>query len=657
MILMFDEVIWFNKILRPFFAGIDHMIYSLIGWILEGIFTLANLQVSVDLVKVIYQRIYVVLSLFMIFKLSISFLQYLTNPDAMTDKERGFGKLLTRIVIMLCMLVAVPILFFEPVKDNKPILVVLQDGVLGTLPKVILGMEETDSVTENAQNNGQIMAIQMLKSLYYPAACDPDRTDIYNEETCNEEKSTNEISSLAQFKSSITSNKDGYYTYQYVWPMTTVAGVFLAVILLGIAIDVAIRVFKLLILQVIAPVPIMSYIDPKSSKDGAFGNWSKNLVSTYIDIFVKIGIVYIILMLISEVFKGSLFNEEIAPGNFKLGAFIKVFLIIGLFKFAKDAPKFIKDALGMKDSGGGGIFGGLSTLGAAAGTLGGAAAGLIGGVAGGAAAATAAGQNKALGALKGLGGGLAGAARGGIQGAKGAAKGNLIKGMSGAISAQNALTQRKMEAAADGSTLLGRMGARSSKFFTGQDAADRDESRLKTLEEEKSKFDTAATAQGNLYDYIMDQGKKKGATSIIGTGFRGGTLVTSYDKYNTAYQTAKSQGAHSFTFTDEAGFSHDIETNSGEAAALLGDLQEASATHWAINNQTDAALIQYQEQAGVVIGSRDASGNLYEAGNLKKAKKGNEAESRRVARESFNIKTSKGYKANRANAAAVKKGK
>ena len=46
----------------------------------------------------------------------------------------------------------------------------------------------------------------------------------------------------------------------------------------GITIDVAKRVFKLIILEVVAPIPIMSLIDPKSSKDGAFSHWLKSLI-------------------------------------------------------------------------------------------------------------------------------------------------------------------------------------------------------------------------------------------------------------------------------------------------------------------------------------------------------------------------------------------
>lgn len=667
MILTFDSVGWFSDKIRGFFGSIDYLIYSLISWVVEGIFNLSSLATNPTLAQEIYQRIYVILAIFMVFKLSFSFIKYLVSPDTMTDKEQGVGKLIARTVTMLAILIMLPVLFFStdlPYMGGETVLTVLQNGVVKTIPKIILGVADTeDSTSKSARENGDYMALMMIGSLYYPSICNPDSDNYIGEEEAVKKCSFTDFGdynrdgevNLKDFYSTINNEGDSdEYEFQYMWPLTTIAGVLLIVILGGICIDVAIRVFKLLVLEMMAPIPVMTYIDPKSSKDGAFSKWLGSFISTYVDLFIKLATVYLLLLLISKMFangNGALFaNGGISSIDGVMSRnLVRVFLVIGLFKFAKDAPKFIKDAMGIKDSGGGGLFGGLATLGAAAGTIGGAAAGLVGGAAGGVAAAKAAGNNKFLGAMKGIGGGAAGLVRGGAQGAKGAAKGNLFKGMSGAIAAQNAVSQRKITAAQDGSTWTGRMKSKASEFFTGQNAADRDEQRLAQLQEEKSKYDTSATAQGNLYDYIMDKAVKAGSSTVVGAAFRGGTLNTSYDKFNTAYQTAKSKGASTFSIRDDStGAVYSLATNSGEAAKLAGDLQEASATAWATANADDAALQQYENQAGVENGHYDAVG-------LKASKKSNEAESRRVTRESFDLKTSKGYKANKANAAAIKK--
>lgn len=47
----------------------------------------------------------------MLFKIIISFIQILINPDKMDDKEQGVGNILMRVVISLLLIVLVPSIF------------------------------------------------------------------------------------------------------------------------------------------------------------------------------------------------------------------------------------------------------------------------------------------------------------------------------------------------------------------------------------------------------------------------------------------------------------------------------------------------------------------------------------------------------------------
>ena len=409
MFLMFDKVDWFNEFLRGFFGGIDYLIYSLIAWIVEGIFNLANLGANQALVEVLYQRVYVILGVFMIFKISFSFIQYIVSPDAMSDKERGIGKLVSRVLITLVMIIICPILFFTPfseladglpgdytLSEDGPLLSVIQNGVIKTIPRLILG-ENNEMDAEGANDYGDYMAILMLRSFYFPEEYQYSATY----DVISNKENVNDLDSFRNSLDDLKGSNNEVYKYYYMWPLSTIGGVVMVVILLGIAVDVAIRCFKLIILQMIAPVPIMSYIDPKASKDGAFASWTKTFLSTYLDLFIKLGTVYMTLFLISRLFSedNGLFSNlgTKVKGGFMAMTFVRVFLIVGLFKFAKDLPKFVKDALGIKDSGGGGGFMGKALAG-----LAGAAAGFAGGVAAG-----------------GLAGGLSGIVSGASAGAAG----------------------------------------------------------------------------------------------------------------------------------------------------------------------------------------------------------------------------------------------
>lgn len=380
MILMFDSVGWFNNILRPFFGGIDYLVYTLLGWVIEGIFNLSSIFASKDVTEIIYTRIYTVLAIFMVFKLTFSFIKYVVSPDTMVDKEQGVGKIIARTLTMLAILIILPTIFFKSdifPGQNAPILTMLQNGVIKTLPKVILGISDDNvNTTTTAKEKGNVMALNMLSSLYYPNECK-------DAAVCD---SDNKLTSLSGFSTSLNmTDTNSSYVYYYMWPLTTLCGIILVFILVGIAVDVAIRVFKLMILQMIAPIPVMTYIDPKSSKDGAFNSWIKTFTTTYLDIFIKLGTVYLLLLLVNEFFSGKLFGNVYKTFGFASGNFVMIFLIIGLFQFAKQAPKFIKDALGIKDSGGGSFMGkALSGMaGAAAGFAGGlATGGLAGGLSG-----------------------------------------------------------------------------------------------------------------------------------------------------------------------------------------------------------------------------------------------------------------------------------
>lgn len=377
MILMFDSVGWFNNLLRPFFGGIDYLVYTLLGWVIEGIFNLSSIFASKDVTEIIYTRIYTVLAIFMVFKLTFSFIKYVVSPDTMVDKEQGVGKIIARTLTMLAILIILPTIFFKSdifPGQNAPILTMLQNGVIKTLPKVILGIsDDNGNTTTTAKENGNVMALNMLSSLYYPNECK-------DAAVCD---SDNKLTSLSGFSTSLNmTDTNSSYVYYYMWPLTTLCGIILVFILVGIAVDVAIRVFKLMILQMIAPIPVMTYIDPKSSKDGAFNSWIKTFTTTYLDIFIKLGTVYLLLLLVKEFFSGKLFGNVYKTLGFASGNFVMIFLIIGLFQFAKQAPKFIKDALGIKDSGGGSFMG--KALSGMAGAVAGFAGGLAtGGLAGG----------------------------------------------------------------------------------------------------------------------------------------------------------------------------------------------------------------------------------------------------------------------------------
>lgn len=500
---------WINNILRTILAGFDYVIYGLVKNVLFLTFDLANLTTSSKILNGIYSRIYVLLGVFMAFKLSFSFFQYIVDPESMTGKsEKGVGKLISRTIVMLVALVGLPTILFGG-GDGEGLIQRAQNAFLPMLPRIIFGISEDSGVsasngnnTEDITNAANTMAAYTLSAFFAPS---PDLDSVCEGQYAN----TPYITSLDQFISNVnvscrntTGKGDSakYYKYSYLCIVSTVVGLLLVIILLGIALDVGKRVFKMVILQAIAPIPIMSLIDPKSSKDGAFSHWLKSLISTFLEIFIKLGLVYLVLMFIQYIISGGLFSNLPSfsgSSGFARSTFLHVTLIIALLLFAKEAPKFIKDAMGIKDTGGG--FG--QGMGAAMGAIGGAIGGFMGGR------------------------GLAGMATGAMAGATadpkvgGYAAGRDIAGQlrTGDKNWKGGLANSFMRSARDhqGAREARKLGVTSASLSDAKDAMKKDEELVESLQQaygeavQSGDASAIATARTNLNNAIKQSRASK----------------------------------------------------------------------------------------------------------------------------------------------------
>lgn len=220
----------------------------------------------------------------------------------------------------------------------------LQNKLLPVVPRIIVGTANTltsDRVYDVSEN----MALTMIQAFAHKKdGCDGD-----------------EISNLGNFLVSIndacSSSSSKTYRYDYLPIISTIVGVAMCYCLFSMAIQVSIRAIKLIILRMMAPIPVISYIDPKSSKDGAFSHWVKTFMMTWGELFINLGILYFIVyivdfMISKDAWRGF-FSSTSGNGLVSIwdGAMLLSFLIVGLFFFGKSAPKFVFDALGIKDKG------------------------------------------------------------------------------------------------------------------------------------------------------------------------------------------------------------------------------------------------------------------------------------------------------------------
>lgn len=366
---------WFLGIIRGLFAAIDKVVIWLIESLYDLIFQISSVQVFDNASLAAFaNRITVILSIFMIFKLSLSFLNYIVNPDAMTDKSKGFSKLIQNIAVALVLLVSYQFLFDKAMELQQKIV----DN--NTIPKLIIG-----SVGKNVKNSSTISFplfsafVVPNNDILYSTSTDPNLTgcrsysryiegskpsatcDLWgagyqdNVATDNSTVGTNtntqmdyivehqDTNALLDFLLRI--KKGDIFAFDYKFIISTICGAFAALVLLSFCMDVAVRIIKLYFLRLIAPIPIISYIDPIKG-EGIFKKWLSNVGKTYADLFIRLIAIFFAIFIIQQV-SVNMGNLKDFNGNPIENPLVILFIIIGALMFAKQFPKLIQDITGI----------------------------------------------------------------------------------------------------------------------------------------------------------------------------------------------------------------------------------------------------------------------------------------------------------------------
>ena len=317
------------------------MTIKLLMWIkplLSLIFELANTTFfKQDAIKDVTNRIYIILGILMIFKIAVACIQFLISPDKADDKENGFGGIAKRTLISVALLAFVPTIFEYAISLQKPI--------LEAIPAILLGAEQNEGLVDDVSE--QIAYITLRSFFDY-------NTINGNSKICNDgsiESKYNTTDNVLNNVSEIVSNRtcQGERRYSFDWLLCFACAIFLIFIFISMAVDVGIRVIKFSLLQILAPIPIASYIDPKSSKK-SFDAWKGQCISVYTDLFIRVFIIYLCLYMMLVIFVQ---NGTTIWGDSSTSTLIKVAIVVSIFMFAKQAPKFICDVLGIKSDGAG----------------------------------------------------------------------------------------------------------------------------------------------------------------------------------------------------------------------------------------------------------------------------------------------------------------
>ena len=228
-------------------------------------------------------------------------------------------------------------------------------------------------------------------------------------------------------------------TYSMDWLLAFICGLAIIAVLLAIMMEVVVRNLKLVFLQAIAPIPVVSYMNPN---DKLLGTWVKQYIGVYFSLFIQLFVILIIPDLMMKLL-------DSVTGGFIL----KIVIIAGCLLFTKEAPKFIGKLLGLDNMEGsfGDAFKMVKTgLGIGAGAAAAAVGSTIGGVQAFHATKGQSGWNRFAAGANAFGTGVSSI----FKGASGGAKGKILEGSKHAKDISNKRRDMYEGGASGGSVFL-----------------------------------------------------------------------------------------------------------------------------------------------------------------------------------------------------------
>ncbi len=343
MLLILDAIAELRKVA----GSICNAIYSLISILFDVFYNLANIRIlnaryEVNGVwhdapiTVIYKRVTLLLGIIMVFYVTFQFIKYVLEPDTFSDKEKGGEKLVFKLIIVVVLMGTVPTIFDKAYDIQR---LILNSHLID---KVLIG-----NTNSNMGSFGRNLSANVFSLFYYPDVSISEELICEDELECQEIVKMN-LGGLTRAGSMpvITTGlgkkvSEGRYAIHFDAWFAMGVGLFLCYILVLYVIDVGVRVAQLTYLQIIAPIPIIAYLSPK--KDGMFQKWVKQCVITFLDLFIRLFIIYFMLLVISNINISSIGESINASVDETTKTWVYIALILGLLLFAQKAPKLIQE--------------------------------------------------------------------------------------------------------------------------------------------------------------------------------------------------------------------------------------------------------------------------------------------------------------------------
>ena len=137
-----------KEIVRFICGLIDGIAYDVISAIYNVFYELVNIiMYDREAFDALGKRIGLILGIIMLFRLAISLISYIINPDKMKDNNQGVKKIITNVAVSLVLLATINIIFEKAyVLQKKVIETKIVEKILFTLARYHAHMEQNNRI-------------------------------------------------------------------------------------------------------------------------------------------------------------------------------------------------------------------------------------------------------------------------------------------------------------------------------------------------------------------------------------------------------------------------------------------------------------------------------------------------------------------------------
>lgn len=336
-----------------FFLLIDSVVYWFISVCYQVFVLISQVNLfSESTLREIIDRIFTILGVVMLFIMAYQIILLILDPDKVKG-ENGAKKTIFKIVTSIVLIVILPTIYKYMSAFQTD---VLTSNVIG---RIVMGGGSTSKDSEDKiKKGGSGMAVIIASAFFHPMVDGVEYTYLSCKEDgapaiCEKYITTYETAEKYNTPGDLFLNsdlQDGLKweekdsKMRYIPILSTIAALFAIKMIIAFCLDIGVRVAKLGFLQISAPISIAMNIGESQSIFQT--KWFKSLKDTYLEIFMKLVVIYFAMFSISLV-PEVLENLWPDNGDFIIQLFATVFVILGILQFAKDGPKLIKDLFNM----------------------------------------------------------------------------------------------------------------------------------------------------------------------------------------------------------------------------------------------------------------------------------------------------------------------